>query len=44
MGYEQPQTYFYKLDDRNMLIATGYYISAYGESYIQELNDIYLKY
>ena len=45
IGYDQPETYYYTLDtERNLLTATGYYISAYGESKVVELNDIYNKF
>lgn len=44
-GYDQPETYYYKLDsEHNLLTATGYYISAYGESKFEPLNDIYNRF
>ncbi len=44
-GYDQPETYYYTLDTNyNLLTATGYYISHYGESKFVSLNDIYNKF
>ena len=42
--YEQPQFYFYKLDEHDMLVATGYYLSVYGTSNIVDYYNIYMKY